>query len=57
MRQAACIYPPTQDCPGTDPGRWLFGFGKDVPPHQNTVGFCGRKRARRPGAAPSSCMI
>jgi len=56
MRQAARIYPPAQDCPGTDPGRWLFGFGKDVPPHQNTVGFCGGKRTR-PGAAPSSCMI
>jgi integrase len=30
-------------CPGADPGRWLFGFGGDVPPHQNTVGFWWRK--------------
>ena len=30
-------------CPGTDPGRWLFGFGGDVPPHQNTVGHWWRK--------------
>jgi integrase len=30
-------------CPGAGPGRWLFGSGKDVPPHQNTVGFWWRK--------------
>ena len=24
-------------CPGADPGRWLFGFGGAVPPHQSTV--------------------
>jgi integrase len=42
-------------CPGADPGRWLFGFGGDVPPHQNTVGFWWRKahggRVRRRQAA------
>jgi integrase len=30
-------------CGGDDPGRYLFGFGKDVPPHQNTVGHWWRK--------------
>lgn len=30
-------------CPGTDPRRFVFGFGRDVPPHQNTVGFWWRK--------------
>jgi len=30
-------------CPGFGSGRWLFGFGKDLPPHQNTVGFWWRK--------------
>ena len=30
-------------CPGADSGRWLFGFGKDVPPHQNTVGYWWRQ--------------
>jgi integrase len=30
-------------CPGADPGRWLFGFGGDMPPHQNTVGHWWRK--------------
>jgi len=30
-------------CPGAGPGRWLFGFGGDVPPHQNTVGYWWRK--------------
>ena len=30
-------------CPGTDPGRFVFGFGQDVPPDQNTVGFWWRK--------------
>jgi integrase len=30
-------------CPGSGSGRWLFGFGKDLPPHQNTVGFWWRK--------------
>jgi integrase len=38
-------------CPGTDPGRWLFGFGKDVPPHQNTVGFWWRKARAAAGCA------
>ncbi len=30
-------------CPGTDPHRFVFGFGRDVPPHQNTVGYWWRK--------------
>jgi integrase len=25
-------------CPGTAPAQFMFGFGKAVPPHQNTVG-------------------
>jgi integrase len=30
-------------CPGADPARFLFGFGADVPPHQNTVGYWWHK--------------
>jgi hypothetical protein len=36
-----------------DPGRWLFGFAKEVPPHQNTVGHWWRKTREAPGAARS----
>jgi integrase len=36
-------------CPDSDPGRWLFGFGKDVPPHQNTVGHWWRKACTTAG--------
>lgn len=32
-----------EHCPGTDPGRWLFGFGADQPPHQNTIGYWWRQ--------------
>ncbi len=39
-------------CPGADPGRWLFGFGADVPPHQNTVGFWWRKARAAAGCGP-----
>jgi integrase len=28
-----------EHCPGTDPGRFLFGFGQDVPLHHNAAGF------------------
>jgi integrase len=38
-------------CPGADPGRYLFGFGAAVPPHQNTVGYWWRK-ARAAAGCP-----
>ena len=38
-------------CPGRDPGRWLFGFGRSTPPHQNTVGYWWR-RARAQADCP-----
>jgi integrase len=41
-----------EHCSGSDPGRYLFGFGGDVPPHQNTVGFWWR-RARTAAGCPA----
>jgi integrase len=40
-----------EHCPGDDPGRWLFGFGGDVPPHQNTVGYWWHKARAAAGCA------
>jgi integrase len=36
-------------CPGTDPGRWLFGFGSDVPPHHNGAWGWWRKARKAAG--------
>jgi integrase len=35
--------------PGSDPARWLFGFGEEVPPHQNTVGYWWHKARKTAG--------
>ena len=36
--------------PGTDPALFVFGFGEEVPPHQNTVGFWWRKTREAAGS-------
>jgi integrase len=38
-------------CPGDGPERFVFGFGADVPPHQNTVGYWWRKTREAAGCA------
>jgi integrase len=38
-------------CGGTGAGRFVFGFGADVPPHQNTVGHWWRKTRTAAGCA------
>jgi integrase len=39
----------TAYCPGSDPKRWLFGFGEDVPVHNWSVGHWWRKTRQAAG--------
>lgn len=41
----------TANCPGSDPGRWLFKGGDGNPPHQNTVGYQWRRARESAGCA------